>query len=452
MTDWTQTVNTEENSEQIFKSIKSDYQKIKTIIEKIEWYYSNFENFTNGINQKKDELEANHSISNELKSKIDEFKKTSENNIQTIKGFLDQASWNTKELEGIINNAKDLNKSFNETTPLIWQNLEESKKMLIVISALKQTSDSKVLEIQKTLDNIKEKILDIENFYKNFEELGEKIINEESWAQALLDYINEQKKESEVILKELWDMRLKANTVIWEIEQEKQSSIRMSSEINVLLQKSEEDKEEISKYVKIITNTGFANTFDKKGKNFQFRSIIWTILFFLSTIGLFVFLVRLFKDFIKEPEKLKDLTGTLVAYRITFTTPILFLIAFIGREQASAKRNSERYWFKSAISQAFPSHIQQLIDKFWTMKNGEEIILEIVKNTYSTIYRTPYTEDHQSKFEEELLSKAKVEILKDKGSKKTENLIPFISEIKSLKETIPDTKELIEIVKIIMNK
>lgn len=450
MTDWTQTINTEENSEQILKNIRADYQKIKAIIEKIEWYYSNFEQFKNDINQKKDELEANHNISNEFKSKIEEFQKTSGNNTQAIKEFLDKANSNTKELEEIIKNAKELNKSFDETKPLIEENLNQSKQMLKEISSLKEISDNKVSEIQKNLDNINEKITNIENFYKIFEELSEKIGDEESWAQALLDYINEQKKESEIILKDLWDLRLKANTIVWEIEQEKKISIKKSTEIDTLLKKSISDKEEISKYVRIITNTWFANTFDEKGDEFKKSSWMRMKRMFILTIWLFVFLIGLFWKYIFGNKELTDLTTAILWQRLTFTTPILFLIGFVSNEYSTAKRNHEKYWFKSAISQAFPSHIQQLMDNFKEMKNWEDTILEIVKSTYTTIYKTPYKEEWLSKFEDKLIEKTKNNLLKETSNEKVNNISSIIENIKSLKETIPDTKELIEFIKIIM--
>lgn len=451
MTDWSQTLNTEENSEQILKSIKSDYQKIKTIIEKIKWYYSNFEQFTNNINQQKDELEANHNISNEFKSKIEEFKNTSERDIQTIKEFLDQANLNTKELKEIIKNAKELNKSFDETKSLIWQKLDESTQILKDISSLKQTSDNKVVEIQQNLDSIKEKITNIENFYKIFEELSEKISNEESWAQALLDYITEQKKESETILKDLWDMRLKANKIVWEIEQEKEQSINMRTEVWNILQKSKEDKESISKYVTIITNSGFANAFGKKEKSFWIRAIVRSSLLFILTIWLLWLLIWLFKDYIQWTKEIEELKSTLLRYRISFTTPLIFLIAFVWKEYASAKKNHERYWFKAAISQAFPTQVQDLIDKFEKFENWEEIILETVKNVYSTVYKTPYTEDWISKFEDKLMEKTKSNILKETSNEKNNNILSIIENIKALKDTIPDQKELIELIKIIMN-
>jgi hypothetical protein len=54
----------------------------------------------------------------------------------------------------------------------------------------------------------------------------------------------------------------------------------------------------------------------------------------------------------------------MILYRLAFSSPLLYLIRFAGKEYSKTKREEEKYAFKSALSQAYPSQIQNLVDKF----------------------------------------------------------------------------------------
>jgi hypothetical protein len=118
--------------------------------------------------------------------------------------------------------------------------------------------------------------------------------------------------------------------------------------------------------------------------------------------------------------------------RIFYTSPVLFLIAFSGIQYSKERDLAEKYAFKAASSAAIRSHIDYLVEKF--NAKDDEIIKNFAKDTFSTIYKEPYSST--SDLEKRLKELEKKQMSGDKND--LIEIDQIVSSVKELKELLPE--------------
>lgn len=428
--------------------IRSDYSKAKKILDDVNNLSEKFTKLKDTLTNPEDGIQTNYDKVKKQKEEIDVF-------ITNARSQTDEISANLQKVKGNIESMQSAFIEFTEIKGKIAGVSGEIETLLSTSRGLRQDIENIKKEAQSTLDGIKNTYQEIaanikamQDAYQEFLQIKGKIEDEESGFQALHDLVQSIYKQSNTLFAEIQTMRDSSKSLLDDIDKNKKQSDKLRNEMQANFDFTAEQKERIETATGLIIDTSFAETFKRRQVEIEkglYSWYSWKYIFFASILLLVILVILPFTGWLDF--------GTIKWYelflnRIYYTSPVLFLIGFSAVQYSKERDLAEKYAFKAASSAAIRSHVDYLTEKFKGIKNEkQEEILKFTTDTFSTIYREPYTT--HDKLEERI--KKLEEKTKDNFPEKMD-INNLVSSIKELKELLPEASLFEKIINIFFKK
>jgi len=301
------------------------------------------------------------------------------------------------------------------------------------IETAKTTATQRLAKIDELLGQVQEKITQIQTAYNNFVAVNAKITDQNTGLGAVLAQVQDLQKKATLVSTEIQSFRDQSQKYLSEIEGNKRKSEQLRDDIQKNLDIATEKRTEVEKIADLITDTGFANSFQSRAKLLRRNSYIWLAVFLLGIIGLAVFLYFVFDVkaiLLHNGGEIPKWESLL--YRLTLTSPLLFLIAFAVRRYGSERELEEKYSFKATVAEVMRNHADFLIQKI-KEKGTDGDTITFIRRTIERLYSEPYEKAIDwKKIKKE---KEKIELLDGSKKEGTEDFLSFTKELKGL---VPD--------------
>lgn len=419
-----------------WNDIKSRYNKAKSVLQNIADLHVKFESAQVSLKATQTEVERISNDSRERFTTIENAKNDSATFLAEIKG-------NLEKVQSSIVSFNEGMTRFEGIKGKIEGKEGEIETLVSTANSLKADIEKQKAEAQKHLDSIsdlftkvQEKISDMDKAYTTFVEIRAKILDDKTGLQAILDQAQTINTQSQTVLAEITNYREESKKYLEEIKTNKENSSQMTEEIKESLESAQNKKLEVEKIADLITDTGFANSFQKRQKSLRINSFIWLGIFFLSIIGLSILLYKFFGKLDVIPEI------QYIIYRLTLTSPLLLLIGFSIKQYGNERTLEERYAFKATMATVMRNHADFLIEK---MEKTDAETGIFIRQTIGNLYSEPFeTGLDMKKINKELKS------ILDKDTDKKFSITDIVNKVKELKELIPDEALLKSIIDVLI--
>ena len=415
------------------RSIKSQYNKAKDILEKVSALQVKFEATQATLAPKQIEIEKISNDARERLGTIENAKNDSATFVAEIKSNLEKTQTSISQIDEGLRKFENIKGKIEGKEGEIEALVQTANNLRTDIETAKTTATQRLAKIDELLGQVQEKITQIQTAYNNFVAVNAKITDQNTGLGAVLAQVQDLQKKATSVSTEIQSFRDQSQKYLLEIEGNKKKSEQLRDDIQKSLDIATEKRTEVEKIADLITDTGFANSFQKRAKLLRRNSYIWLAVFLLGIIGLAIFLYFVFdvKDILShnggEIPKWESLL-----YRLTLTSPLLFLIAFAIRRYGNERELEEKYSFKATVAEVMRNHADFLIQKI-KEKGTDGDTITFIRKTIERLYSEPYEKAIDwKKIKNE---KEKVELLNGSKKEKTEN---FLSFTKELKELVPD--------------
>jgi hypothetical protein len=233
-----------------------------------------------------------------------------------------------------------------------------------------QAKNTEIDSIRIKINEIKQ---EIDNYYKEFDELRTQLDDDSTGLEVNFEWVKEKKDEvskkyeevikvhanSENLLKEINDFRNQGETT-------KQEALKL--------------KEEIAKWLELISDSSRYNKFNERKKQLAIESYVWMILIVLGFIGLAVFIYLIFKN--ANGDFVSSLNKSL------YTTPIVFFLLWATKNYSDVRGYLEKYSFKAILSVSLSSYLELLEEKFGSdCKELEKFSFESIRKIFIEPYK-----------------------------------------------------------------
>lgn len=420
------------------EQIRKDYNSAKNILNSITQFNETFQKIKDLIGNSESGVEANFNFTKTQKEQIDTLSSQAQTHVAEITANLQKVKTNIESMQTAYTEFSEIKGKVSGVTSEIDTLLNTSRGLKEDISVTKKDSLSILDNIKATYQTISENIASMQTAYQSFLQINSKLEDEKTGLKAIFNSVQSLNTQSSKLFSEIKTLRDDSKTFLTDIENNKTKTDQLKLEIEYNFDFTEQKKSEIEKATGLIIDTSFSETFKRRQDEIEkglYSWFSWKNIFFVSVIILVILVIvpfiPNFLDF-----------GTKVWYelflaRIFYTSPILFLIPFSAVQYSKERDLAEKYAFKAASSAAIRSHIDYLSEKF-DIKNDESI-KNFAKDTFSTIYKEPYSSvSDLEKRLKDLEKKQNAETKKD-----ISNINQIVDSIKELKEILPE-KSLFE--------
>ncbi len=433
--------NNYENLKQELEQIKADYNNAKRLLANVQSFSEKFEKLKKSLEDEEDGVEVNVQWTvdsknkvEELKNEIENFKNQSQTALNELTGNLAKVKSNIESMQNAYSEFTEIKGKITGVDGEINELLSSSRNLKANIETAKNEAQQTLETIKNTLSEVQQKIQNMTNAYEAFLKIQAKIEDEKTGLKAIFDEVQAIHKQSNTLKKEIDTFKEESVKNLDAIKVNKQASDKIKGEIEANLEQSSASKEEIEKITDLITDTGFANAFQGRAKVLFKAYIIWGVIFILAIIALGIMIYILF---IKGSDgKIPELSNTI--YRLTLTSPLLFVIGFAMRQYGKERDLNEKYAFKATTATVIRNHIEFLLAKF---SDQQEEVVKFAIETFRTIYKEPYQDDDPSKIykklEKELKEKSAKGLVADDA-----DINELIKSVKELTSLVPDESTL----------
>jgi hypothetical protein len=436
------------------KLILEQAAELKTSIYNARTVLSNANNVVVSIEKYQKDLEATQEKINKIleasnvdSAEIVSLKKTSE----------DASNESTKQLDIIKKNLTTVNekiiemeatyKKFEATNLKIIDpnngldiTLEQSQTKLAEILDLKNQSLQLLDKIQKTLAATTENTEKMVTGYTKFELIEAKVFDKETGLEATFD-------KSQTIKTEIEELKQSSQEIKDSVDALKEKSLITNGQISdiknkaqINLSKIEEHesncvklKEQMTETLNEASDKALASSFSDRKALLTTSVKIWKNIVIFSLLILCVALIYFFGKY--SPIEIENSSPVLLfLYRISLTSPLLYLVFFSISQYSREKNILERYAFKAATGLSLNNYVLILNNHFNTEKNqnqkeNEAKIIDFVISSMQGIYEEPYPPFKEQKGLEKVYH-----TIKNVGEE-------VVNKIENTKNTIIDSQE-----------
>lgn len=437
--------------------IRLDYNRAKRLLWNVEifwiWEFANkYKDWQNILEDEESWVDAVLNQMTESKDEIIRQEWISKKLVDEIKDNLISVKENISDMQTSYEKFLQIQWKIEWADSNISNLLDNSKQLKNDIDKVKEQSESILNNIKELFSTAQEQIKNMQEAYQRFLEIRWKIEDEKTGLSAIFDNVNTLYKKSQWLYSELQGFRDEGNKLLENIKDNKNKSDSIRSRISDVFDESKKISdakiEEIKKVTSLITDTWFANSFHKQAKKLDRWRMFWGAVIIWTTFWLVYVLFWLFvsQDYETWEKMLLDLNMSAVFYRLSLTSPFLFLIWFAVNQYWRDTKLNDKYEFKAATASAISHHIDFLKKEF---PKSNDIILDFAKDTFSKIYKEPYKDDVDIKKIEDL--KKQIEEIKNnnKNDDKIMNIDKILKSAKELKELFPDNDNLKELLSIL---
>ena len=432
-----------ENNENLtgeeIRDIKSQYNRAKNILEKVENFYSRFEQLKIKIEDGNNEIDNKLLEIREKNNSIEILKNESAERVVEIKSSLEKINISIVQMNESLQKFENIKGKIESKDNEIDNLVSTANSLKIDIEKAKGDAQNYLTQINNLFGEIQNKIGEMQKTYEGFLEIKGKITDENDGLEAVLNQVKDAQKKSKEIFEEIKSYRDESKDLFDQIKKVKEISDDFNKEIEENLKQVMLKRSEVEKIADLIADTGLANSFQRREKILSRNSKIWLLVISISYIGLVILLYKFFGKLDKIPEI------SFIIYRISLTSPLLFLIGFATSQYIKERDLNEKYAFKATVAEVMRNHSEFLHD---ISINGNENIIPFVKDTIQKIYREPYQEEENY----DIIKKELNSIINGDGKVQNKDSNKIINSIKELKNLIPDEKLLKDLISILLHR
>ncbi len=412
-----------------WREMKSRYNKAKELLQNVADLHTNFESAEANLKSTQTEVEK---VSNEAREKLTTIE-SAKNDSAT---FLAEIKGNLEKVQSSIDLLNDGLTRFGEIKGKIEGRDGEIENLVSTANGLKADIEKAKSDALQRLEDIsglfakvQEKITEMDNAHTAFVAIREKILDDKTGLEAILNKAQDLNTQSQKVFTEITGYRDESKKYVEEIKANKESSDSLEKQIEESLVRSKSKLTEVEKIADLITDTGFANSFQKREKMLRWSASVWLVILCASIGGLVWFLAFLFSDYLSNLTTVPELPVLLL--RLTLTSPLLFIIGIATHNYGKERELNERYAFKSTIAEVMRNHADFLLVQ--TTKKTTEENIGFIRNTIKNIYAEPFeTTLDMKKVKKELQS------ILEKDIDRKNKMGDIISKVKELKDLIPN--------------
>jgi hypothetical protein len=432
---------------QDFEKIKNEIDQAKKILSDLEDFSKKFQSLRDLLDNEDDGVETNLDWVKRSAKESEDLKKASEEHLKSISeklssikekiNFMDKAHEEFLVIQGKIGERTQTIEGFTSTSEGLKNDIER----------IKQDSQNKLSEIVNLLDSVKNKIAEMDGAYRDFLGIKGKIEDENHGLNAMLRFVEEVREKSIVLRNDITSFYDQSKNYLGDIRSNHDTSNNLKAQIQKNLDDSNGIKQQVQEVANLFVDTGFGNSFQKRAKALLINYRLWQLIFFGSIMLLTLFLWRSFGSFDSAP------SVEFILFRMTLSSPLLFLIYFSASQYGKERDLNEKYEFKAVTAAAVRNHVKFLTDEFENDSDdgNSKTAEDFAVNVFKMIYKEPHRQGNSRKKLQKIDSRIKELERGDKAQNKI-NIKEAVDSIEYLKSLIPDQESFKKVVEFLTKK
>ena len=380
------------------EDIELTYNSVLEIKKKIEEYLAQATELNEKITDEETGLQAILESAQELKNNINTSKVNADAQLQKITEALNSVQSNIEEMETAYTEFTELNEKITDEETGLQAILESAQELKNNINTSKVNADAQLQKITEALNSVQSNIEEMETAYTEFTELNEKITDEETGLQAILDQAAELKSEivavksnAETVYKEIRIFRDNAAEYIKEIENFKGNADNTTQKIQNKYDESAELEKKIQEIFDIGTKGAHANYFVERRNQIMLVFIAWGVVSLLcltATVFLAVHFIAPMADKMKHS---LDVNLSALLLRFSILTPTTFAFIYSLNQYSQERRLYEKYAFKAISTYSIETSLNTLLrsTKGLSDQSRDKKITDFAICTFNSIYQEP---------------------------------------------------------------
>ena len=399
--------NIYQESEAKINAMKEAHENAQELLQKIEDYFNQAEQLNDKITDEETGLQAILDSAQELESNINTAKSSADAELQKIVDALASVQSNIEEMETSYKTFTELNDKITDEETGLQAILDSAQELESNINTAKSSADAELQKIVDALASVQSNIEEMETSYKTFTELNDKITDEETGLQAILDQSSELKKEiisvksnAERIYKEILSLRDNAAERVKDIDNYKTNANNTAQEIQAKYDESVEFEKKIQEIFDIGAKGAHANYFVERRNQLRKMCIIWMIIALLM-LSATVLLARCFivplSDRVTK-DGVFDLNLSVLLLRLSVLTPTAFGLVYALKQYSQERRLHEKYAFKAISTYSLETSLKTLTRTTGALNDPsrDKKIVDLAVRSFSSIYQEPVENKKES--------------------------------------------------------
>jgi len=302
------------------------------------------------------------------------------------------------QIEEYLKQTTELNNKITDEETGLQAILESAQELEGNISASKASADAQLQKITESLNSVRSSIEEMETAYTEFTELNNKITDEETGLQAILDQATKLKSDivavksnAETVYKEIRIFRDNAAEYIKEIENFKGNADNTTQKIQNKYDESAELEKKIQEIFDIGTKGAHANYFVERRNQIMLVFIAWGVVSLLclaATVFLAVHFIAPMADKMKHS---LDVNLSALLLRFSILTPTTFAFIYSLNQYSQERRLYEKYAFKAISTYSIETSLNTLLrsTKGLSDQSRDKKITDFAICTFNSIYQEP---------------------------------------------------------------
>ena len=303
-----------------------------------------------------------------------------------------------KKIEEYLAQATELNEKITDEETGLQAILESAHELKNSIDTSKVNADAQLQKITEALNSVQSNVEEMETAYTEFTELNEKITDEETGLQAILDQAVELKSEivavksnAETVYKEIRIFRDNAADYIKEIDNFKGNADNTTQKIQNKYDESAELEKKIQEIFDIGTKGAHANYFVERRNQIMWVFIVWGVVSLLCltvTVLLAVYFIVPMADKMKHS---LDVNLSALLLRFSILTPTTFAFIYSLNQYSQERRLYEKYAFKAISTYSIETSLNTLIRSTEGLsdQSRNKKIIDFAIRSFNSIYQEP---------------------------------------------------------------
>ena len=303
-----------------------------------------------------------------------------------------------KKIEEYLAQATELNEKITDEETGLQAILESAQELKNSIDTSKVNADAQLQKITEALNSVQSNVEEMETAYTEFTELNEKITDEETGLQAILDQAVELKSEivavksnAETVYKEIRIFRDNAADYIKEIDNFKGNADNTTQKIQNKYDESAELEKKIQEIFDIGTKGAHANYFVERRNQIMWVFIVWgavSLLCLTVTVLLAVYFIVPMADKMKHS---LDVNLSALLLRFSILTPTTFAFIYSLNQYSQERRLYEKYAFKAISTYSIETSLNTLIRSTEGLsdQSRNKKIIDFAIRSFNSIYQEP---------------------------------------------------------------
>ena len=330
--------------------------------------------------------------------RLEELQHQSKTKVEDIESTYNSVLEIKKKIEEYLGQATELNEKITDEETGLQAILESAQELKNNINTSKVSADAQLQKITEALNSVRSNIEEMETAYTEFTELNEKITDEETGLQAILNQAAELKSEivavksnAETVYKEIRIFRDNAAGYTKDIENFKDNAANVTQGIQNKYDESVEYKEKIQEIYSIGTKGAHANHFVERRNQLRLMFMTWMIISFIFIVATIYLAVHFVLPMADDMKISSDINLSAFLLRFSILTPTTFAFIYSLNQYSQERRLYEKYAFKAISTYSIETSLNTLMRSTEGLsdQSRDKKITDFAICTFNSIYQEP---------------------------------------------------------------